>query len=158
MRSRKRGSDVSKDGAVSLQELKQTLRDAGLRATSARAAVLQCLIEASAPLTHAEVCERIAAQGYDRATLYRNLMDLTEVGLAVRTDHGDHLWRFELAASKRHGGEHGDAHPHFVCSGCGEVRCLPEEAVDVKPIRGVPRALERRDVEIQIRGLCNACT
>ena len=142
MRSRKRGSDVSKDGAVSLQELKQTLRDAGLRATSARAAVLQCLIEASAPLTHAEVCERIAAQGYDRATLYRNLMDLTEVGLAVRTDHGDHLWRFELAATKRH----------------GEVRCLPEEAVDVKPIRGVPRALERRDVEIQIRGLCNACT
>ncbi len=149
---------MSKDGEVSPQDLKQTLRGAGLRATSARAAVLQCLIEADAPLTHADVCERMASQGYDRATLYRNLIDLTDVGLAVRTDHGDHLWRFELV--KRHDREsHSEAaHPHFVCSGCGEIRCLPEESVDVKPVRGVPRALKRRDVEIQIRGLCNECT
>jgi len=144
---------------VSTQDLKQTLRTAGLRATSARAAVLQCLIEASAPLTHADVCERIAAQGYDRATLYRNLMDLTDVGLAVRIDHGDHLWRFELVGRKQSGGEsHNEAHPHFVCSGCGEVRCLPEEAVDVKPVRGLPRSLKQKNVEIQIRGLCNECT
>ncbi len=143
---------------VSTQDLKQTLRTAGLRATSARAAVLQCLIEASAPLTHADVCERVAAQGYDRATLYRNLMDLTDVGLAVRTDHGDHLWRFELVGKQAGGESHNEAHPHFVCSGCGEVRCLPEEAVDVKPVRGLPRSLKQKNVEIQIRGLCNECT
>ena len=149
---------MSRDSEVSPQRLKQTLRAAGLRATSARAAVLHCLIDADAPLTHAEVCERVAAQGYDRATLYRNLIDLTEVGLAVRTDHGDHLWRFELVGQKD-GGDHSDvAHPHFVCSGCGEVRCLPEESVDVKPVSGLPRALEHKQVEIQIRGLCNDCT
>lgn len=139
---------------VSTQDLKQRLRTAGLRATSARAAVLRCLIEADAPLTHADVCERLAMQGYDRATLYRNLMDLTDVGLATRTDLGDHLWRFELVGRERHD----DAtHPHFVCSGCGDVRCLPEEAVDVKPVRGLPRSLRDKKVEIQIRGLCNTC-
>lgn len=136
------------------QDLKERLRTAGLRATSARAAVLRCLIEADAPLTHADVCERLAAQGYDRATLYRNLIDLTEVGLATRTDLGDHLWRFELTGREQH---EDTMHPHFVCSECGEVSCLPEEALDVKPVRGIPRSLRRKKVEIQVRGLCNTC-
>jgi Fur family ferric uptake transcriptional regulator len=136
-------------------DLKQILRDTGLRATSARAAVLRCLIEANAPLTHGEVCERLAALGYDRATLYRNLVDLTEVGLALRTDLGDHLWRFELAGE----GDHTPAaHPHFVCSECGDVSCLPDDAIAVRPGQGVPDALAAREVEIQVRGLCNACS
>jgi Fur family ferric uptake transcriptional regulator len=136
------------------QDLKQRLRTVGLRATSARAAVLRCLIEADAPLTHADVCDRLAALGYDRATLYRNLMDLTDVGLSTRTDLGDHLWRFELAGRAQHDEA---AHPHFVCSECGEVSCLPETAVDVKPVRGLPRSLRKKKVEIQIRGVCNGC-
>lgn len=134
--------------------MKQALRDAGLRATSARAAVLRCLIEAQRPLTHGDVCEQLANLGYDRATLYRNLIDLTDVGLAIRTDLGDHLWRFELAGRESHDEV---AHPHFVCSGCGSVRCLPEDALDVRPVRGLPRSVQKRQVEIQIRGLCNAC-
>jgi Fur family transcriptional regulator, ferric uptake regulator len=138
---------------TSTHELKQKLREAGLRATSARAAVLRCLIESGSPMTHADVCERLAPLGYDRATLYRNLIDLTDVGLAHRADVGDHLWRFELAGRERHE----EAHPHFVCSECGVVRCLPEESVDVKPVRGLPRSLKNKEVEIQIRGLCNAC-
>jgi Fur family ferric uptake transcriptional regulator len=136
------------------QALKEKLRASGLRATSARAAVLRCLMDAAAPLTHADVCERLAHHGYDRATLYRNLMDLTDVGLATRSDHGDHLWRFELAGRERHDES---AHPHFVCSECGEVRCLPEDVLDLRAVRGVPRALRRKKVEIQIRGVCNAC-
>ncbi len=139
---------------ASPQALKQTLRASGLRATSARAAVLRCLMEADGPLTHADVCERLSDHDFDRATLYRNLIDLTDVGLATRTDLGDHLWRFELAGRERHDEA---AHPHFVCSGCGEVRCLPEEAVDLRAVRGVPRAVRRKKVEIQIRGLCNGC-
>ncbi|MFK7986568.1 MAG: Fur family transcriptional regulator [Sandaracinaceae bacterium] len=135
-------------------DLKQLLRDKGLRATSARAAVLRCLIEASAPLTHAEVCDALATLGYDRATLYRNLVDLTEVGLALRTDLGDHLWRFELAGRDDHAPE---LHPHFVCSGCGDVSCLPDDVIAVRTGEGVPQTLAAREVEIQVRGLCNAC-
>ena len=66
----------------------------------------------------------------------------------------DHLWRFELAGRDQHDEA---AHPHFVCSSCGDVKCLPEEAVDVKPLRGVPRSLRSKKVEIQIRGVCNSC-
>lgn len=141
--------------ADSAHDLKLVLREAGLRATSARAAVLRCLMDAGAPLSHAEVCEWLAPLGYDRATLYRNLMDLTEAGIASRTDLGDHLWRFELLSADRE--HHAELHPHFVCSSCGDVSCLPEDAVNVTTARGVPRAVKKREVEIQIRGVCNDC-
>ena len=137
------------------RDLKQILRDSGLRATSARAEVLACLIAADSPVTHAEVCERLATLGYDRATLYRNLIDLTEVGLVKRTDLGDHLWRFEIASRDKEA-EHA-AHAHFVCRECGDVSCLPEDSVALKASRGAPKSLGARDVEIQVRGVCNDC-
>lgn len=136
------------------KELKRILRDAGMRATTARALVLSCLMDAGRPLTHAEVCEALAEHAYDRATLYRNLVDLTDRGLVSRSDLGDHLWRFEIAGAQGHDST---AHPHFVCQTCGDVSCLPDDAIAVKSRRGVPRALEQKNVEIQIRGVCNAC-
>ncbi|MCB9593378.1 MAG: transcriptional repressor [Sandaracinaceae bacterium] len=135
-------------------ELKRRLREAGLRATNARTLVLECLTEAGRALTHAEVCEAVSDHGYDRATLYRNLMDLTNGGLVNRTDLGDHLWRFELAGA---GGHDSSAHPHFVCQECGDVSCLPDDAVSLNARRGAPRALRQKNVEIQIRGVCNDC-
>jgi len=135
------------------QELKRVLRDAGLRATNARALVLACLMDEGRPMAHAEVCDALAEHGYDRATLYRNLVDLTTADLVNRTDLGDHLWRFEVA-----GGAHdGAAHPHFLCQECGDVSCLPDDAVSVTSRRGVPNALRQKNVEIQVRGLCNEC-
>ncbi len=137
-----------------LKELKQRLRDAGLRATSARIAVLRALAAGQGPLSHAEVFEVVAPMGFDRATTYRNLMDLSDAGLARRTDHGDHVWRFELVGEDGHDAE---LHPHFVCNACGTVACLPEGALAVQGRRGIPRSLRRRDVEIQVRGLCDEC-
>lgn len=134
--------------------LKERLRAAGLRGTSARVAVLRTLIAAEGPLSHATVHEEVAGLGFDRATTYRNLMDLSESGLARRTDHGDHVWRFELIADDGHEAE---LHPHFLCNECGAVECLPESAIAVHSRKGVPRSLRSRDVEIQVRGVCDSC-
>jgi Fur family ferric uptake transcriptional regulator len=142
-------------GAKEVGDVKALLRQAGLRATAARAAVFHCLIEAGGPLSHAEVCERLADAGFDRATVWRNLADLTDAGLVRRTDLGDHLWRFELAAKVTHPVE--QAHSHFVCTECGSIACLPAGAVTIHPVRGAPRALRRGEVEVQVRGACNAC-
>jgi Fur family ferric uptake transcriptional regulator len=137
------------------QEIQAILRGAGLRATQPRVAVLRELVGARSPLSHAEVAEALSADGFDRATVYRNLMDLTEAGLARRADIGDHVWRFELMRpSEAHEDE---AHPHFICGECGAVSCLPEDAVSVKPGRGTPRALKNRAVSVQVRGVCDSC-
>lgn len=91
----------------------------------------------------------LAEGGWDRATLYRNLVDMTEAGLLRRVDHGDHVWRFELVES-----EHDGSHPHFLCTACGEILCLPEIEV---PTSGLPRSIAGGEVVIQLRGLCDDC-
>lgn len=137
------------------EALRERLRKSGLRATTARVAVYRVLSEAKMPLSHAEVCSRIGDEGFDRATIYRNLVDLGEVGLVKRTDVGDHVWRFELTGDE---GEHSsDVHPHFVCTGCGGVACLPEDAVVVRAVSGAPRSLGDA-VEVHVRGVCDACS
>ena len=135
-------------------DLQRTLRDAGLRATGARVAVLRFLLNHSAPSSHAELIEALGGDGYDRVTLYRNLSDLAEAGLVTRTDLGDHVWRFELKRSS--GSTHPGEHPHFVCTECGEVSCLPEASVRVMGGK-VPRAAMAKNVTVQIRGVCDTC-
>jgi Fur family ferric uptake transcriptional regulator len=130
------------------------LREAGLRITESRVAVLEHLTRQVAPVSHADLCRSLAGAGFDRATLYRNLIDLTEVGLVTRTDLGDHVWRFEL---KRREGHHVASHPHFVCSDCGTVSCLPDVAVRIVRGKRAPRSLATRNVAIQITALCDAC-
>ena len=57
-------------------------------------------------MNHSEVAEALEEAGFDRATLYRNLVDLAAAGILNRSDYGDHSWRFELAGGdeQRFGG------------------------------------------------------
>jgi Fur family transcriptional regulator, ferric uptake regulator len=139
----------------SAEQLREQIRATGLRATSPRIAVLQRLSRSRAPICHAELAAELGPQGWDRATIYRNLIDLTNAGIVRRTDMGDHLWRFEL----REGGDRHAAgeHPHFMCEACGGVLCLPDESVEIKVSRGAPRALRRKGLQIQIKGRCDRC-
>jgi len=141
------------DTTAADHDLRRDLRHAGLRATAPRLAVLSLLRRAPMPLSHPEVNTALAARGWDRATLYRNLVDLTRRGLARRVDLGDRIWRFEDARA-----EHGASeHPHFVCTECGEVVCLHGVAVSWRATAGAPRALRRGEIEVQVRGRCDRC-
>jgi Fur family ferric uptake transcriptional regulator len=135
-------------------DLRQRIRAAGLRVTSARVAVLRMLSGRGTPSSHPEVFAELQPEGWDRATLYRNLVDLTEVGLLRRVDHGDHVWRYELDQST-----HGDdvEHPHFLCTSCGDLTCLDAVEVKLPAGTGVPGAVRTGRVQIQFRGLCDRC-
>jgi Fur family transcriptional regulator, ferric uptake regulator len=144
-------------GPAALDELREELRSVGLRATGPRLAVLRALHGADAPLSHADVAAALADDGLDRATVYRNLMDLTEVGILRRTDHGDHTWRFELRSCSHVDEKVWEPHPHFMCDTCGDVVCLPDEAVQIVAAKGTPRAIRKRQYEVQIKGRCDRC-
>ncbi len=133
-------------------QLRTELRGAGLRSTGPRVAVLGSLSAASTPRSHGDIAEALAPLGYDRATIYRNLMDLTQAGLVTRTDLGDHVWRFEL---RRGGAEHTQEHPHLVCTDCGDVSCLPEVEVKIVARPGARRPAGA--LEVQLKGLCEKC-
>jgi Fur family ferric uptake transcriptional regulator len=148
-------SPVAKSTKSSPDDLRKDLREAGLRSTMPRLAVLEFLRNAAKPVSHAEVAEVLEPLGHDRASIYRNLMDLTEVNLATRRDFGDHVWRFEATvpgaatgqAKKTHQG-----HPHFVCNDCGDVECLP--GVELSKL---PRAVSKRAQAVEVKGLCVRC-
>ena len=141
---------------ASAETLRTHIRGAGLRATAPRIAVLKSLGARPKPASHAELAGELAHEGWDRATIYRNLIDLTEAGLVRRTDLGDHTWRFEL--KRADGGHRSGDHPHFMCDRCGGVVCLPGESVQVRTTRRSPKALLRNEFEVQLKGLCDRCT
>jgi Fur family ferric uptake transcriptional regulator len=135
-----------------MKRAREDIRAAGFRATPARIATLLELRAASSPMTHAELADRLAAQGFDKATAFRNLSDLAERGLLRRTELGDHVWRFEPADPNA---KHENGHPHFLCVDCGSVTCLD----DVQLTSG---SRKRSDsvgevTEILLRGHCNEC-
>ena len=131
---------------------REAIRATGLRATPARVATLDLLRQASSPLTHADVAEHLAQTGVDKATAFRTLNDMTEVGLLRRTELGDRVWRFEIVGEGEH--NHG-AHPHFVCTDCGQVSCLG----DVKLTKKSMTSSEQIGTitEILVRGQCTNC-
>ena len=134
-----------------LETLRAAVGSAGLRATPSRIAVLHLLRAASSPVSHGDVVAKLASQAWDPATIYRNLTDLADVGLARRTDVGDHIWRYEAITAHQ-----AAAHPHFVCTECGSVECLPELDYVVTRAK-TPRAVRLKRVEVQLRGQCDAC-
>jgi Fur family ferric uptake transcriptional regulator len=142
------------DETASTTELQDEIRSHGMRSTGPRVAVLSHLIKATSPLSHYEIYEALSHRGFDRATIYRNLMDLADAGMLVRSDLGDHVWRFER---KRARAGHSEGHPHFVCVDCGDVKCLPDLAVKVMPSTGAPKALRTKDIEVQVKGRCDDC-
>ena len=112
----------------SLDDLRAVLRDAGLRSTNPRVAVLQHFHANRAPLSHGELVEVLADHGFDAATIYRNLTDLT-----------------------------GAEHPHFVCIQCGEVSCLSEVRVKLSPAPGSIKSVVNSISDIVIKGHCTQC-
>ena len=137
-----------------LDRLRQELRDAGLRATSSRLAVLQVLRRARRPLSHGDVLERLDEAAWDQATIYRNLTDLTDAGLLRRAVFEDRVWRFEQTDAEAHDPM---AHPHFVCVSCGQVQCLPGVEMRVSSAGDAPGALTNGTSEVVVRGRCDDC-
>jgi Fur family transcriptional regulator, ferric uptake regulator len=130
-------------------DLRQLLERHEFRVTEQRMTLLRELAKLRVPVSHPELTERLAGTGLDRVTIYRNLLSLTDAGVLVRTQLGDNVWRFELPQTD--GAEHGQ-HPHFVCTDCGDIACLPSNTV-----RLYGEATRNQVAEVQLRGLCVSC-
>lgn len=130
------------------------LRAAGLRATAPRQAVLELLLGAARPLSHHEVVELLGTTDWDQATLYRNLVKLVEVGIARIASEVGGVRRYEALVQGAHGPS---AHPHFVCTDCGTVTCLPGVRLVHEGPQGTPASLQQRQLEVQVHGRCDDC-
>ncbi len=126
------------------------LRAKALRMTTPRVAVLAALLDGPRAASHADVTAALAPVGVDRATVYRTLRALADVGLVTKADLGDRVWRFSLTTDE--GSAHAE-HAHFLCVACGAARCLPDGAVTLK------LSVHRHSMvlDVQVRGRCGDC-
>jgi Fur family ferric uptake transcriptional regulator len=135
-------------------ELGAALRASGHRLTEPRRAVWSVLDTTDGPghLTVDEVVDRTHANGVgvDRATAYRVLALLEELGLVRPTQLGGEAIRWERA--------HPDEHFHLRCTSCGEVdHHVGTLVATVREHLDHGHGFEVGSIELTVHGRCVAC-
>ena len=131
----------------------ELIRAAGVKLTRGRVRVLDALLSARQPLSHAELEARLAdpaEPAMDRVTLYRILDSLVACGLALKAVDTRGVFRFSAAGAQR---QHAN-HVHFRCTDCGGVFCLKAEP---PPPPKLPRGFRLQQIDFDLRGLCAEC-
>jgi Fur family transcriptional regulator, ferric uptake regulator len=101
------------------------LRDRGERVTAARKAVLQVLDQARDHLCAEDIAERVdaAEPGVHRATVYRSLQSLTELGIVAHTHVPGSATIYHL----KHSPSAPTGHAHLQCSTCSRFFDIPTD-------------------------------
>jgi len=142
-----------RNSAMSIDSAKTLLREAGLRCTAARIAVVQSLSDSKVPLSSNDVADDLAEFGFDKSTIYRSLTELDESGLATKIELGESVRRYELSPA---GEGEPTTHPHFMCVTCGKVLCLTGYHIDVVADQGTSK-LPMELTEVLLKGRCDTC-
>ena len=126
------------------------LRAKGLPLTVQRRRLLERFLVSTdhpaAETLHADVAPLVP--GLSRATVYRTLEKLVELGLAVRICHPGWEVRYD---------PHVERHHHLVCDGCGSVGDLESAELDRLRLPRSPAGFEISGFTVQFRGLCARC-
>jgi Fe2+ or Zn2+ uptake regulation protein len=135
---------------LALTRAAEALRERGLPLTVQRRAILErfvgCTDHPAADTLHADVAARIP--GLSRATVYRTLETLVELGLAVRIPHPGWEQRYDPRT---------DLHHHLVCDHCGAVLDHEAPVLDHLPLPARSSGFEAQGYSVQFRGQCAAC-
>lgn len=117
--------------------------------------MLELLAGQECALTAPEIEDAVrsrAGRPVSRASVYRILDELEDLGLVQRVDTGQAMVRYERVC------EHEEHHHHLVCDECGLVMPFSdaglERAIDSLSAR-VPLAVSEH--EIVLHGACRAC-
>ncbi len=131
--------------------LARELRDAGLRVTGGRIALLEAI--ESRPHSDAETLVRVLHETRPATSVqsvHNMLHDLTRSGLLRRIEPAGSPSRYERRT--------GDNHHHLVCTDCGavaDVDCAVGEAPCLTPSQKLGYAV--KSAEVTFWGLCAAC-
>jgi Fur family ferric uptake transcriptional regulator len=132
----------------------EALRSAGYRRGGARQAVIDLLEAQSCALSALEIEEQLKAEGQaiGRASIYRALEQLEELGLVHRFEVNKGIASFEPADPTGH------HHHHIVCDECGKVVPFEDSKLE-QAIHDVERqsGFKISVHEVTLRGHCENC-
>jgi Fur family ferric uptake transcriptional regulator len=146
--------NVSADEHTWAASAARALSDAGYRRGGARRAILELLDEQACALSAVEIERALSDRRREvsRASVYRVMEELEEIGLVQRVEIGQGIVRYEPV---RHGHGH---HHHLVCDRCGRLEPFTDEGLE----RAISRLSERlpaqvSEHEIVLHGACEDC-
>jgi len=134
----------------------ERLANEGFRRGGGRAAVIDLLDAQECALSAQEIEDQLKTgeRTVGRATVYRVIDELVELGLLGRVELGDGIARFERVFPE--GAHH---HHHFVCSNCEKLVPFEDEELE-RVLRRVARreGLVMESHEVTLRGRCPDCS
>jgi Fur family transcriptional regulator, ferric uptake regulator len=133
--------------------VEEILKKNRLSVTDSRKKILHIFLAHTGALAHGDI-ERIAAEKFDRVTVYRTLQTFVEKGIIHTIPTPDNSVRYALCKDECAEGHHHDNHIHFVCTHCGTTSCL--EDVVVPDVR-LPKGYAAAEVQVVVSGTCKNC-
>ena len=136
--------------AHKMEAFQKLCREQGIPLTVQRRVILEALVGREDHPTADQVYEAVAGRlpGLSRATVYRALETLVEVGVIHRASH--------LGAASRYD-PNTERHHHLTCVKCHKVVDLEEETLDAIRLPGGLQGFEITDYSVHLRGLCPDC-
>jgi Fur family transcriptional regulator, ferric uptake regulator len=146
--------NVSADEHTWAASAARALSNAGYRRGGARRAILELLDEQTCALSAVEIERALSDRRREvsRASVYRVMDELEEIGLVQRVEIGQGIVRYEPV---RHGHGH---HHHLVCDHCGRLEPFTDEGLE-RAIRRLSERLPAKvsEHEIVLHGACEDC-
>ena len=136
--------------ASALADARSRIRNAGLRITKPRLAIIASLHRHVGPISIERIHQEGGTEVCDLVTVYRSLAAFEEIGLVRRSYLHNGTCLYELTLASQH-------HYHIVCKACGAT-----ERVDYVPVDGVERLLTDRGYiqvshVVEFFGVCPKC-
>jgi Fe2+ or Zn2+ uptake regulation protein len=134
-------------------ELSTIIKEAGLRVTPHRTAVLSVVAKVKQPVTVYQLVEMLRKkESIDQATIYRNLSSLHAAGILRRLDFNHGHAHYEL--------ETGRASHQIVCGRCETIEKIEGVSVDGAIQKMLQKSKKFKNTtthSIEIYGFCKTC-
>lgn len=148
-----------------MEKAELIIKEAGLRPTKARIAVLATISHARSALSHSDILALLEGnREFDRVTIYRVLDWLVEHGLIHKVLTDNRSWKFQsntasslYKASKASPKSfiNGHAHAHLQCDHCGALICVHEFQANI-PDKLI-KQYQISTIEVNLKGICLQC-
>ena len=136
--------------AVMMELLRGELRERQLPVTHQREAIAQVLFESTRYLSADDVAGELRRRDehIGKATVYRTLALLVELGLATEHDFDEGFKRYQTRVGAAH-------HDHLICTACGKVvQFQHSELEQILDAIAVEHGFEAITRQIKIFGTC----
>lgn len=129
----------------------QSFKDAGIKSTGSRIAVLEILENDGTPMDVSMIIKSLDKMGLnpDQATVYRILNTFYEKGIIKRIEIGEGKYRYEKSDMDHH---------HLICSDCGSITDVEDEFMEkIEKEIELKKGFLVKNHSLEFFGLCQNC-